>query len=151
MLTILFPTGWGHYLAGGLIIGMGVSLIYVVLGKAAGISTFFSAALSFIVNSAHFQSTALVDSRVWRLFYALGLIIGAGLWLQFYGPTEELHTHVSVQKLLIGGVLVGFGARLSGGCTSGHGICGISSLSLGSLVAVFVFMCTAIITANLIA
>jgi hypothetical protein len=58
---------------------------------------------------------------------------------------------VTPLRLAIGGVLVGFGARLSNGCTSGHGICGLSSLSRPSLMAVLVFMVVAIVTANVMA
>jgi len=93
------------------------------------------------------QQPSLVDSRVWRLACALGLIIGAMLWAHYFNPAIYLSNGISPLQLLIGGTLVGFGSRLSNGCTSGHGICGISSLSLPSLVAVMIFMGFAITTA----
>jgi uncharacterized membrane protein YedE/YeeE len=67
------------------------------------------------------------------------------------GPDTAASTQVTPLRLGLGGVLVGFGARLSNGCTSGHGICGLSSLSRPSLVAVLVFMAVAIVTANVMA
>jgi uncharacterized membrane protein YedE/YeeE len=146
----IFPNGWLHYLSGGLIIGVGVSIIYLFLGRVAGISTFYSSTLSFISNKSFFHQSIYLNTRVWRSFYALGLILGASLWMHFFGSTEAARTSISPIKLLFGGILIGFGSRLSNGCTSGHGICGISSLSLASFVAVIVFMTTAILTANLI-
>ena len=61
------------------------------------------------------------------------------------------HTSVPVWQLLVGGFLVGYGARLGNGCTSGHGICGLGALQLPSLGAVLTFMATAFLTANLMA
>jgi uncharacterized protein len=72
------------------------------------------------------------------------------LWWWGWGPGQAMHTAVPVWQLLLGGVLVGFGSRLSNGCTSGHGICGLGSLQLPSLVAVLTFMGTAFITAQLV-
>ena len=59
-------------------------------------------------------------------------------------------THVAPWQLALGGFVAGFGARLSGGCTSGHGICGLASLQLPSLLAVLIFLATAIVTANVV-
>ena len=142
-----FPLGWTHYLAGGVLIGLGVSLMFLFQGRVVGMSSVFSSTWSWVSRRAHFQQSALVNTRTWRLLCALGLVLGAALWWIWFGPAEGLHTQVSAWRLLLGGVLVGFGARLSNGCTSGHGICGLSSLSLPSLVAVLVFMGVAIATA----
>jgi hypothetical protein len=67
----------------------------------------------------------------------------------FFGHGSRVAVSISPWQLLGGGVLVGYGARLSRGCTSGHGICGLASLNLPSLAAVLTFMATAFITANL--
>ena len=150
-MTDFFPTGWAHYLYGGLLIGAGVSLMFVCLGRVVGMSTVFSSTWSFVTRRAFFQQAALMDSRVWRLVCALGLVAGAALWWYAFGPQEAMHTQITPLRLAIGGLLVGFGARLSNGCTSGHGICGLSSLSRPSLVAVLVFMAVAIATANVMA
>jgi uncharacterized membrane protein YedE/YeeE len=150
-MTEFFPTGWSHYLNGGLLIGAGVSLMFVCLGRVVGMSTVFSSTWSYITRRAFFQQAALLESRTWRLVCALGLVAGAALWWWLLGPQEAASTHITPLRLAIGGVLVGFGARLSNGCTSGHGICGLSSLSGPSSVAVLVFMAVAIITANAMA
>lgn len=150
-MTELFPTGWAHYLNGGLLIGAGVSLMFVLLGRVVGMSTVFSSTWSFLTRRAFFQQSELTDSRVWRLVCALGLVAGAALWWWMFGPEGAATTEITPLRLAIGGVLVGFGARLSNGCTSGHGICGLSSLSRPSLAAVLLFMVVAIITANVMA
>jgi hypothetical protein len=83
--------------------------------------------------------------------YAAGLVLGALLWrLGFAGGAAQA-TQVPAWQLLLGGFLVGYGARLGNGCTSGHGICGLGSLQWPSLMAVLTFMATAFLTANLAA
>jgi hypothetical protein len=83
--------------------------------------------------------------------YALGLVLGAGVWWLLLSDGTPLTTEVPVALMLVGGFLVGYGARLGNGCTSGHGICGLGSLNWPSLLAVLTFMATAFITANLAA
>ena len=146
-----FPYGWSHYLAGGLLIGAGVSLMFLLLGRIVGMSTFFSSSWSYVSRLPFFHQPALVQTRVWRLVCAIGLVLGAALWWWQAGPEQAQHTLVSPSRLLIGGLLVGYGARLSNGCTSGHGICGLASLSRPSLVAVLIFMGVAIVTARVFA
>ncbi len=146
-----FPYGWSHYLAGGLLIGAGVSLMFLLLGRIVGMSTFFSSSWSYVSRLPFFQQPALVQTRVWRLVCAIGLVLGAALWWWQAGPEQAQHTLVSPARLLVGGLLVGYGARLSNGCTSGHGICGLASLSRPSLVAVLIFMGVAIVTARVFA
>ncbi|MEX8516985.1 MAG: YeeE/YedE family protein [Leptothrix sp. (in: b-proteobacteria)] len=146
----LFPLGWAHYLVGGLFIGAGVALLFVATGLVGGMSTFFSSTWSLVSRWPYFQQARFVQSRSWRLVYALGLVLGAALWWVWRGPTGPLGTAVPWWQLLIGGVLVGYGARLSNGCTSGHGICGLSSLRLPSLLAVLTFMACGIVTASLV-
>jgi len=147
----LFPTGWAHYLLGGVLIGSGVSLLYLFTGWIGGMSTVFSSTWSYVSTRPFFQQSRLLETRAWRLVFALGLILGAALWSVALGSTESVATSVTAVpwwQLGVGGVLVGFGARLSNGCTSGHGICGLSSLQLPSLMAVLIFMLTAFLTAN---
>lgn len=148
-LTSLFPLGWTHYLAGGLMIGAGVALLFVLTGLVGGMSTVFSSTWSFLVRKPFFQQARFTESRGWRLVYALGLVLGAfGWWLGFSDGTAG-STTVPAWQLLVGGALVGYGARLGNGCTSGHGICGLGSLQLPSLGAVLTFMVTAFLVANL--
>ena len=147
----LFPLGWQHYLLGGLFIGAGVALLFVLTGLVGGMSTVFSSTWSFVVRRPFFQQARFTDSRGWRLVYALGLVLGALVWwLGFAGGAAQT-TSVPVWQLLVGGFLVGYGARLGNGCTSGHGICGLGSLQWPSLLAVLTFMATAFLTANLVA
>lgn len=150
LLHTLFPLGWEHYLLGGLCIGLGVTLLFVMTGLVGGMSTVFSSTWSFIVQRPFFQQTRLTGSRVWRLEYALGLIIGAFLWWLWLGGPGPETTGVAPWQLLVGGFIAGFGARLGHGCTSGHGICGLGSLQWPSAVAVITFMVTAMITANIV-
>ena len=146
----LFPLGWEHYLLGGLLIGAGVSALFVLTGWVGGMSTVFTSTWSYVSSKPFFQQSRFVDTRAWRLVFALGLILGAALWWVLLGPAVPLHTNVPFWQLGLGGVLVGFGARLGNGCTSGHGICGLSSLQIPSMVAVLTFMATGFITANVV-
>lgn len=147
-MDVLFPLGWAHYLVGGLCIGAGVALLFVLTGHIGGMSTVFSSTWSFVSRRPFFQQARFTGSRVWRLVYAAGLVLGAALWWVWLGPAQPLSTGASPGWLLLGGVLVGYGSRLSNGCTSGHGICGLGSLQLPSLAAVTVFMATGFATAH---
>jgi hypothetical protein len=151
LLTTLYPLGWQHYLLGGLSIGAGTALLFVLTGRIGGMSTVFSSTWSFVVQRPFFQQTRFVSSRGWRLVYAAGLVLGALLWWQGFADGAAQSTSVPGWQLLLGGFLVGYGARLGNGCTSGHGICGLGSLQWPSLMAVLTFMATAFITANLMA
>lgn len=148
-LASFFPFGWQHYLLGGLLIGAGVALLFLCTGLVGGMSTVFSSSWSFVVRRPFFQQPRFTDSRVWRLVYALGLILGALVWWLGFSDGTRGSTEIPAWQLLLGGVLVGYGARLGNGCTSGHGICGLGSLQLPSLGAVLTFMATAFLVANL--
>lgn len=145
MIAQYFPNGLERYLIGGLLIGGGVALLFMTTGRQGGVSTFFSAAWSWLARTPFFQQAAFRDTRQWRLIYSLGLVLGGSLFLLLGLPLEA--SHLPTWKLVIGGLLIGFGARLGGGCTSGNGICGMASLSGGSLLMVCTFLGTAIITA----
>lgn len=140
-----FPNGIAHYVIGGLLIGLGVAMLYVTSGRPGGVSTFFSAAWSWLLDRPFFRQKSFLESRGWRLCYALGLAAGGALYVAVGLPVSP--SAMPAWKLALGGVLIGFGARLGGGCTSGHGICGMASLSPGSIVMVGVFLTTAIATA----
>ncbi|RYU62902.1 hypothetical protein EWI61_00050 [Methylolobus aquaticus] len=148
MIESFFPRGMAHYLIGGMLIGGGVGLLFVLRGLIGGTSTFFTSTLSYVVESPFFQQARFVGTRAWRAVYALGLVLGAALYLAVYG--EPFQTGVAAWRLLLGGVLIGFGARLSNGCTAGHGICGLASLQWPSLLAVLTFLATAIGMAHLV-
>ncbi len=151
MIESYFPAGMAHYLAGGIVIGLAVSLAYVTTGLVTGMSTVFSSFWSFWSNQAFFQEPRIKGSRQWRMVLAVGLMLGALLWLVTFGGGTPLRTSVAWWQLLLGGFIAGFGARLSNGCTSGHGICGLASLQVPSLAAVITFLTTAIVTAQIVA
>jgi len=146
----LFPLGIEQYLIGGILVGIGVSLIYILTGLHATQSSFFTTTLSWFSKRKHFQKERNLKERSWRFFLAIGLVIGALLYTLTFSPTGFWTTSVQLWRLALGGLLVGFGTRLSEGCTSGHGISGLASLSTTSLSAVIVFMGVAIVTANIV-
>jgi uncharacterized membrane protein YedE/YeeE len=148
MLEALFPNGMQYYLLGGLLIGVGVSFIFLMTGYVAGVSTFFSSAWSYVSQLKFFQQESFLKTREWRNYYALGLLAGGMVFL-FTSAEGMASTEVQWWRLLVGGFVAGLGARMAGGCTSGHGICGLSSFQWQSLVATIVFMTTAIVTANI--
>lgn len=149
MMTPLFPEGMAHYLAGGMAIGAAIGLLYLLTGLVGGMSTLFSSTWSYASRVPFFRREDFRASRLWRLVYAAGLILGAMFFLAIRG--EPFITAVSPWRLLLGGFLIGFGARLANGCTAGHGICGLASLQLPSLLAVLVFLSTAITLAHAMA
>lgn len=149
-LSSLFPLGWQHYLAGGLLIGAAVALMFVLTGLVTGMSTVFTSTWSYFSRALFFQQPRFTGSRGWRLVLALGLVLGAALWWLALGPPGGVQTAVPAWQLTAGGFLAGYGARMSNGCTSGHGICGLASLRLPSALAVLIFLTTAIATANLV-
>src|SRR5436190_19238839 len=115
-------------LSGGLLIGLAASLLALGAGRVAGISG--------IVGGLF---TPGREGRGWRLQFLAGLLVGALGWLAVQ-PGVFASTGRSLPVLAGAGLLVGFGARLGGGCTSGHGVCGLSRLSGRSLVATLVVM-----------
>lgn len=146
----MFPLGIEPYLMGGIIVGLGVGLIYLVTGLHATQSSLLTTTLSWFSKRKHFQKEKNVKERSWRLTLAVGLVIGALIHTLTLSPTGFWSTSVQLWRLALGGLLVGFGTRLSSGCTSGHGISGLASLSRTSLIAVIVFMGVAIVTANIV-
>ncbi len=147
MIDSYFPNGIAPYLIGGLLIGSGVALLFVTTGRQGGASTFLSAVWSWVLKSPFFQQAKLLDSRRWRGVYALGMLLGGLLYALMGLPM--MPTHLPAWKFVLGGLLIGFGARLGGGCTSGHGICGMASASGSSILMVCTFLGTAMATALL--
>lgn len=127
-------------LTGGLLIGLGAVLLMLGLGRIFGATG--------ILSGAVFAESR--DEMVWRLALIAGMILAPGVLFLVTGALPTLSVPVSPAMIVIGGVLVGLGASLGSGCTSGHGVCGLSRLSIRSLVAVPIFMATAAITVFLI-
>jgi uncharacterized membrane protein YedE/YeeE len=143
----MFPLGIFLYITGGVLIGVGVSVIYISTGLHATQSSFFSTTFSYFSKRRYFQQKQYLDSRGWRTVFALGVILGAFIYTITLSPDGFFTTSVEWWRLALGGFLVGFGTRLSKGCTSGHGISGLASLSTASLYAVITFLGVGILTA----
>jgi uncharacterized protein len=121
-------------LLGGALIGLASVLLMLLNGRIAGISGILGGTLGTVG-----------DDRGWRLTFIAGLII-APIVLGFLGhPLPEPQMPASWGLVVAGGLLVGFGARLGGGCTSGHGVCGIARLSARSIAATAIFIASGII------
>ena len=121
-------------LIGGALIGLSAALLMLLTGRIAGISGIFGAML---VTSA--------NDRGWRLAFIAGLVGAPPLSALFGFSLPVPLMPKSWFVIAIAGLLVGFGTKLGGGCTSGHGICGIARLSTRSIVATAIFMVTAIV------
>lgn len=145
----LFPNGVVHYLAGGLLIGAGVAGIYAATGIAPGASTFLESTLSYVSKAPLFQQYRFLSSRDWRVVFVLGMVLGGTAYAVAFGDFGWT-TEVAPWRLLLGGILVGVGTRLGKGCTSGHGICGMGSLSSVSILNVATFVAVAVGTALLV-
>ena len=125
-------------LIGGGLIGLSALLLMLLLGRVAGCSGIVTNALSF--------SKAENSERTWRLCFIIGLIVGpilAASLTDFALPQSNDLTFITT---VAAGLLVGIGAALGGGCTSGHGICGMGRLSKRSIVGTCTFMATAFVT-----
>lgn len=141
-MSDFFPNGYASYVYGGLITGAGIGLVYLVTGHVAGISSFLTAAQSWWSRRAFFHEPAKLEERTWKGVLVLGLILGVALYTVIQG--EIYTTTVQPWRLLLGGLCVGYGTRLSRGCTSGHGICGIAAGSAPSITSTGVFMAVAV-------
>ena len=125
---------------GGLLIGLGAVLLMLGLGRIFGATGILSGAV-FFENR---------NELSWRVMLIVGMMLAPVLILVVTGSMPALTVPMSPAMIVIGGVIVGLGASLGSGCTSGHGVCGLSRLSLRSFVAVPTFMATAAITVFLI-
>jgi hypothetical protein len=123
---------------GGGLIGLSAVLLMLLTGRVAGISGIFGGCLDF-------RST----DKGWRVAFIAGLVLApliAG-WMGHAMPPPQLPASWAV--IIVAGLLVGFGTRLGGGCTSGHGICGLARLSIRSMTATAIFMVAALVVVAL--
>lgn len=120
---------------GGALIGLSAVLLMALNGRIAGISGVFSGTLF-----------AESGDRIWRGLFVIGLMAGPLVVMTLTGHTPAFEMTSNVPLILVGGLLVGFGTRLGSGCTSGHGVCGLSRLSPRSMVSVALFMAAGMAT-----
>lgn len=119
-------------LAGGSLIGLSAVLMMLLNGRIAGVSGIAGGLI-----------TPVMGDWAWRLAFVLGLIAGPLVYMALGGQMPDISFPVSSPGgLIAAGLIVGFGTRLGSGCTSGHGVCGVSRLSPRSLAATGVFMFT---------
>lgn len=131
---------WTHFtpqvaLLGGALIGLAASLLLVLNGRIAGISGIVGGLL---------QRCSAAEMR-WRAAFVAGLVVAPAIFALFFA-VPEVHVEARWGVLGVAGLLVGYGARLGSGCTSGHGVCGLSRLSPRSVVATLTFMGTGFLT-----
>jgi uncharacterized membrane protein YedE/YeeE len=151
-----------HWALAGLGIA-GVTLALLLLGsRRLGVSTGLEDICSLVLSAPYFRRAAVVSGRPWRLPLLIGLVLGgflsavlSGGWAPTWalGVFDEAIGFGPVGKvawMFMGGLLVGFGTRLAGGCTSGHGIFGLSNLEFPSLLTTLSFMAAGIATTQLV-
>ena len=124
---------WAHFtpwtsLAGGILIGISAALFILFNGRIAGISGILGGLLHSVQNDI-----------LWRVAFLAGLVI-APLLFGMLAPMPIAQVDAGTVTLIVAGLLVGIGTRYGSGCTSGHGVCGISRLSPRSMVATAAFM-----------
>lgn len=122
-------------LIGGLAIGAASAALLWLNGRVAGISGILNGVLR-----------PQPGDTAWRALFLLGLVAGAWLYVSLNPAAYTPRAGFPPALLILSGFLVGFGTRMSGGCTSGHGVCGVGRLSPRSLIATAVFVLTGMIT-----
>jgi uncharacterized protein len=159
LLHDLTPMHWA--LAGAGIAAVTLTLMFL-LNRRLGISTGFEDLCSLVLRAPYFRRDILLKGREWRLPFVAGLFMGGVLSAMLGGgwePTWSLGlldarlglSHAGkLAWMFVGGLFIGFGTRLAGGCTSGHGIFGLSNFELPSLVSTLSFMGGGIVTTQLI-
>jgi uncharacterized membrane protein YedE/YeeE len=121
-------------LAGGILIGIAAAMFILLNGRIAGISGIVGGLLNPQKNDS-----------LWRILFVLGMLLAPASWL-FFTQLPEIRIDAGYPLLIIAGLIVGISTRYAAGCTSGHGVCGISRLSPRSLAATLAFMGTGFIT-----
>lgn len=129
---------WTHFtpwasLAGGLVIGLATALYLFGNGRIAGIAGILASPLRAVLAGTSLRPEAN------RLLFLLGLLLAPWAW-RLVAPLPVASVDVGTAGLVVAGLLVGVGVRMGNGCTSGHGVCGLSRFSLRSLVNVLAFM-----------
>ena len=123
---------------GGMIIGFAAGLLWLLNGRILGVSG--------IIGGIFTQSRT---DTMWRILFLVGLLLGGAIMYRVQPSSFEM-LPISTPTVLLAGFLVGFGTRLGNGCTSGHGVCGISRVSARSIAATLVFMAAGAVTVGLV-
>ena len=151
-----------HWVWAGLVIAAVTLTLQYVLNRSLGVSTGLEKICSLVSDRPYFRRPALQQPGAWRLFFLAGLLVSGVLSALLGGGWEttwaagmldsvwELSSEMKVLWMFIGGLFIGFGTRLAGGCTSGHGIFGVANFHRSSLLAMVSFMVAGIVTTNII-
>ena len=142
-----------HWFIVGPSLGVLIVLFFLVMNQPLGASGAYVHSLKLVQRNA--------DVAVWRIWYFLGIFLGGVLTTQilrdtgkgragYAAMTEVIQTGPTGLLVFIGAVVMGYGAKVAGGCTSGHGMCGTSQRAVASMVATGTFMTTAILTTLLV-
>lgn len=136
---------WQHFtpwaaLSGGLILGLAAAIFVLFNGRIMGVSSILGGLLRPFASQT--------GDTAWRLRFLAGMLVAPMLYQALVGPIPA-QIDVGWGGLVLAGLLVGLGTRYGGGCTSGHGVCGLSRLSLRSLVATVLFMATGFLSVGL--
>lgn len=128
-----------HGLIGGVLIGLAAAIMLIGNGRIAGVSGLTA------------RAAGLTQGTPWpiAMLFVIGLVLGAGLHLMFIGPIAARFPP-GWGWLVAGGLITGFGTRLGSGCTSGHGVCGMSRLSPRSIAATVTFIAAGMVTVAIV-
>jgi len=151
-MTLPIHIAWSDFspwtaLLGGLLIGLATAVFLLALGRIAGIAGLLAEPWRALRERdwAELSGPRLRPS----LGFLAGLLLAPWVW-RLFAALPEVRVDVGLPALLLAGVLVGVGVRLANGCTSGHGVCGLSRLSLRSLAHVLCFMVAGFVTVHLL-
>ena len=159
ILHDLAPLHWA--VAGIGIAGVMLALLFLASNRL-GVSTGYEDICSLVVPAPYFRRAAIVSGREWRLPLLAGLVIGGavsavlgGGWeptwsLGIFDTAIGLGPAGKLAWMFVGGLFIGFGTRLAGGCTSGHGIFGLANLEMPSLLTTVSFMAAGVVTTHII-
>jgi uncharacterized membrane protein YedE/YeeE len=159
ILNGLTPIHWA--VAGAGIAALTLALLYLT-NRRLGLSSGFEDICSLVLQAPYFRRNSLIKARAWRLPVTAGLVLGglmSGMLGGGWHPTWSLGMLDAALALgpggklawmFVGGLFIGFGTRLGGGCTSGHGIFGLSNLELPSLITTVAFMAGGLVTTQLL-
>ena len=120
--------------SGGVLIGVAVAILLFFNGRIAGISGILGGLFNFKKHDT-----------AWRLAFLAGLVFSASIW-RLVADLPAIQLDASLSTIFVAGILVGVGTSFASGCTSGHGVCGLSRISPRSLVATLIFMTTGMVT-----